>query len=465
MRTERLKCRKKDIVVIEKNYDKCDKFDYLVSAFSGAVGGLVDIFVVGSPLHSKAGKMTDDAINKVVENFAKLNKWDGHGEIDGAIRFLEDKFKVNYDQAVNNVQEGIIGVTPALHHMQSMAHSPDIIGLFFSIVNQFTGTSTIAFQGKLIHFQVERQKLVGRNFVQKLLYGCVNWVGHLLSDIAGSSSAKRKGSRGAGIVAPFYEMFELLDVGEIDEDTIAKLAESVYKKGYDARFALTASIPCKISEFLTSFIWALREYFNGNKIKETIKKIRQDSRLRIMHIVSNATLCVMDAIDAALQSAGNIVTFFTRLNLVAWYKLILRVIKAIAINFGVDDMLNGFYEYVKSCMMEEIEKLKNAFTTKYAREIAIANAYIYNLELSKKAYEINELMIIGVSKVENGTKKFIECSLEKLPKSKKEAEEELRKQQELRDKQNKIRRIIVVSCISILIIGVVLFLVLGKTKM
>ena len=460
MNTQKLKCRKKDVVIIDNNYKKCDKYDYLVSAFSGAVGGLVDIFIVGSPLNSKVGKVSDGAIDKVVENFAKLNKWHGSGGIEGAVKFLEDKFKVNYDQAVDSISDGIIGMTPAIHHMRSLAHAPDVIGLFFSIVNQFTGTSTALMYGKTIHYSVERQELLGHSFAQKLICGCVNWIGHLLSDVAGSSGAKRKGSRGAGIVTPFYELFELLDYGGIDNKTIAELAESVYKKGYDFRFALATSIPCVIADFLTTFIWALRELIEQREsIRKVVKKIKRDSRLRIMLIVSNATLCVMDLIDAAVKSSGNVIAFFMRLNLIAWYKLILRVIKELSIHFGFDNLLNGFCEAIKSYMIEEIEKLKNKFEAKYAREIAIANAYIDSLEISEKASEINELMIIGVSSIEKKSKEFIECSLDKLPHSKKEAE--LQRQEELKNKQ-KIRtiRIVIILSITVLITGVIVILVL-----
>ena len=39
--------------------DKCDKYDYLSAVACGAVGGLVDIFLVGTPGDSVLGKWTD----------------------------------------------------------------------------------------------------------------------------------------------------------------------------------------------------------------------------------------------------------------------------------------------------------------------------------------------------------------------------------------------------------------------
>ena len=47
-------------------YDKCDKYDYLVAVGCGAIGGMIDSFLVGSPTDSKLLSWTDSQINKVV---------------------------------------------------------------------------------------------------------------------------------------------------------------------------------------------------------------------------------------------------------------------------------------------------------------------------------------------------------------------------------------------------------------
>ena len=43
--------------------DKCDKYDYLAAVACGAVGGLVDIFLVGTPGNSVLGKWTDSQVD------------------------------------------------------------------------------------------------------------------------------------------------------------------------------------------------------------------------------------------------------------------------------------------------------------------------------------------------------------------------------------------------------------------
>ena len=85
--------------------------------------------------------------------------------------------------------------------MKSLGHSPDIIGLFFSILNQFTSTSTFLSNGQLITIETNTYELQGHNFISKLFCGVTNWFGHIMSDIAGSSGAA---GRGSGVVIPFY---------------------------------------------------------------------------------------------------------------------------------------------------------------------------------------------------------------------------------------------------------------------
>ena len=82
--------------------DKCDKYDYLSAVACGAVGGLVDIFLVGTPGDSVLGKWTDSQVDSAVKGFAKLVGWNPSqaqtGNVASAIGFLERKYKVNYDQ-------------------------------------------------------------------------------------------------------------------------------------------------------------------------------------------------------------------------------------------------------------------------------------------------------------------------------------------------------------------------------
>ena len=141
------------------NNDKCDRYDYLAAIGCGAIGGIIDIFFLGSPKDSKLTKFTDKQVDNMVMKFAKMTGWkpkqDKENSIASAIGFLEKKFKVNYDQRHGADVGGIFDMNTKNHHMKSLAHAPDIVGLFFSILNQFTSTATFIANGKLITIKTD----------------------------------------------------------------------------------------------------------------------------------------------------------------------------------------------------------------------------------------------------------------------------------------------------------------------
>jgi hypothetical protein len=337
-------------------HDKCDKYDYLTAVGCGVIGGLIDVFLVGSPKDSFLGKWTDKQVDNVVTVFAKICGWKpktGNEEnVKSAIGFLEKKFKINYDQANNNGKHGaggaVDGMTSKNHHMKSLAHSPDIIGLFFSILNQFTSTSTFLSEGQLITINTDTYELYGKDFFSKLFCGVVNWFGHIISDMAGSSGAK---GRGSGIVIPFFELFQIFNLGEFkigkDRQDLATLATRVFQEGYDFRFGLAMAIPVILSEMLVRLIWAMRRRFEYKlPIKECIPLNKYDN-LRIMLIVSHGTLCVIDVSDAGIRSGGDALNFFLHINIIAWYRFTSLVLKEIFIRLGIAADIQQYLESIK----------------------------------------------------------------------------------------------------------------------
>ncbi len=334
-----------DITQLRYN-DKCDKYDYLTAVGCGAIAGIIDVLAVGSPEDSVLGKWTDAQVDNCVIRFAKMVDTEGKvkdGNIASAIGFLEKKYKVNYDHNNSTKVDGLFKMAPKNHHMKSLAHSPDVIGLFFSILNQFTETATFVNNGQLIYIKSETCELVGGNWIAKIFCGAANWFGHLMSDIAGSSGGRgsANGGRGSGIVIPFYELFGLCDFGSFnigkDRQNLATLATRVFQEGYDARFGMTMAIPVLVCDLLIRLIWALRRFFQYKKpIQECIPTSRHDD-LRVMLIIGNGVLCVIDGVDAFARSGGgeNLIQFFTRLNLIAWFRFITLVIKEICIRTGL----------------------------------------------------------------------------------------------------------------------------------
>ncbi|MDW0113054.1 hypothetical protein QT711_07635 [Sporosarcina saromensis] len=322
----------------------CDRYDYAIAATCGAVAGLIDSFFVGMPGDSKLGKWTDQQVDNVVVKFAqtiwRADKNNGAQlrtepeNIAQAIGFLERKFKVNYDAryAADLVMgEETLNMRPSDHHLKSLGHSPDIIGLFFSLLDQFTGKASFIADGRIIRLEpiegTNAYKLQGENFLAKLYCGFANWLGHLLSDISGSSGTRghNDGRRGAGIPLPFYSLFQLCDFGSIEVNgqskTFAEFSTAVFESGYDARFGITMAIPVAFNEIAIRLLWALKSKFYHKRSWKESLPIGNKPELRRMLLVGHGTLCVVDGADAALRAGGNPLLFATRMNMVAWSRL------------------------------------------------------------------------------------------------------------------------------------------------
>ncbi|MFS1906257.1 hypothetical protein BCU30_008650 [Vibrio lentus] len=304
---------------------QCDKYDYLIAGTCGVIGGLIDVFFVGMPGEGALTKVADGAVDSTVEKFASVCGWKGSqgggDSTKSAIGYLERNFKVNYDQATtfgkNGTDGAVKNLSPKNHHIKSLGHSPDLIGLFFSILNQFTDTSTFVSNGQIITIDTDTHELKGGNFIAKIFSGFANWLGHLFSDMAGSSGAA---GRGAGIPIPFYNLLLMFDVGEFGKhkQTFATIATQVFEKGYDFRHGVALAIPVLITELLTRLMWVSKQRFYHNKPWKECVPTASNPELRRMLLVGHGTLCLIDAGDAALRSGGDMVQFLLRTNLIGW---------------------------------------------------------------------------------------------------------------------------------------------------
>lgn len=379
--------------------DKCDKYDYLIAAGCGAIGGLIDVFLVGAPGDSKLGNWTDAQVDKCVKIFAKLNGWNGKNDkVASAIGFLERKFRVNYDQRYTSDTGGLVDMSAGTHHLKSLAHSPDIIGLFFSILNQFTSTSTFISNGKIITIDTETFELQGNNFLSKLFCGVANWLGHLMSDIAGSSGRRGHGKRGSGINMPFYELFGLCNFGSLgkDKQTVAQLSEQVFIKGYDARFGLAMAIPVLITDLSIRLVWSLRRHFQYNRpIRECIPTASHPD-LRVMLIVGYGTLCLIDGVDAAIRSGGDVLAFVMRLNLIAWGKLLMMVLKEIFLRIklpvSIQQVINA-YKRINEALLTYLHELEKIDIDAFHRETKEYSALVAALDKAETPQQLNTCLL------------------------------------------------------------------------
>ena len=381
--------------------DKCDKYDYLAAVACGAIGGMVDIFFVGMPGESRLGDWTDQQVDNVVKSFAKKMGWKPNvknaDNAKSAIGFLERKFKVNYDQRKPGDVGNAFNIAPGTHHMMSLAHSPDIVGLFFSILNQFTSTSSFIVDGKLITVKSDTFELQGGNFIMKIMCGIANWFGHLMSDVAGSSGAH---GRGTGIVMPFYEIFGFCKFGSFsvgkEKKDLSEIAMQAFTNGYDFRFGLAQAIPLVITELSIRLIWGLRRRIQYKlSIKECIPTMKH-ADLRIMLMVGNGTLCVMDGIDAGLRAKGNYLEFFMRLNLVAWFRFTMLVIKEVCIRVGIKDALQEqieAFKRVNQALEQYLYELEQIDIELFEKETLKYHQLMKGLKGTSNSKELNEQLL------------------------------------------------------------------------
>ncbi|MDO4977124.1 MAG: hypothetical protein Q4E53_07665 [Eubacteriales bacterium] len=319
---------------------ECDKLDYILASCSGAMCGMMDLFLMGKPGESTVGNCTDKWFENRTMDFAKMCGWDDskNDSLSAAIKHLEKKFKIPYDQrGAGDAASWVFDLNPMNHHFKSLGHNPTLLGLFFSILDQFTNTSHFVSGGELISLQEANGKfeLQGNNLTSKLFCGFMNWFGHLISDMSGSSSSK---GRGMGIPSPFWSWTNdiiaikrklNIPIREFDK-SVNELALEIYKQGYDARFQIAQAIPVFVNEILVRTIYSIRRflrYFSTSKNRSFTSLWNScepfsNATVKRMLTVAHGTFCLIDMGDAVARSfitgggTFNITEFCMRINIV-----------------------------------------------------------------------------------------------------------------------------------------------------
>lgn len=336
---------KETVDSVRRMKPNCDRLDYILAAGIGALCGVIDVFLVGKPGESPIGNVTDQWFADRTIAFAKLchpEKKD-FDSLESAIRFLEKKFGVPYDQTgIGDAGRVVFDLNAKNHHFKSLAHNPSLFGLFFSILDQFTNTSHFVTNGQLISLQQadEGWYLQGENIPGKLFCGFVNWIGHLMSDVSGSNSSAKAGKRGMGIPSPLWTWTNDLiaikaklgiNVTEFDKQ-LNGIALNIFEQGYDVRFQSAQAIPVFVNELLVRFVYSVRRLIGCiTEIKDGKMSFQavwnkcepfSNATVKRMLTVAHGAFCLVDLGDAAgrgfICGAGtfNVGEFVLRLNIV-----------------------------------------------------------------------------------------------------------------------------------------------------
>lgn len=342
-----------DEMMKKYNISKLDKYDY---AFAGSIGilmGLVDVFLVGSvtdgnnkktkgeqgALSKRVDECYENIVQKMGQNAkandiltdkekyiksqldqnlpvsaAKIRQFDDriekakNADPKKAIKFLEDKFKVNYDAAHNGYVsgEGVSGMNASNHHLKSLAHDPGPLGLVIGIIDLMTGKSTmIDSNGQIIRVLTKNDTSIAGegNTLQQIIEATTTWFGHTMSDVSGSSGAK---GRGAGLPMPFYSVTQKMQFGQFDVNgkdmNVAELSEWIYKQGLDSRAVTAQAIPVIVMHILIMLYWIFKsKYYHKKTWRESLPIGENKKDVNKLYLFAQSTFTIVDVGDAVLR--------------------------------------------------------------------------------------------------------------------------------------------------------------------
>lgn len=325
---------------IDRLTNHADGLDYAVAVGSGIIAGLVDVIFVGEFSFDKANEVGNDKVNNFVVKMAQSQGYKGD-DLPGAIKFLEKKYPIAADKATNSFGGGL------QHHIRDFSHHPTPVGLFFSMLTQFThkvyGTDT-AGVFHIYELKEGELTLIGNNLQEKITFGLINWFFHMVSDMAGSSSSVEAGKIGTGLPGPILSLLKELSALPIFKSTnadgnkelsvwISKLFNGtllggrdengkLIKQKFDLRTEIGAlehlgkqAIPVIINECIVRGFYFIRRFYieiKSNNIKsiKDLKNINWNNTLPFknrtvirMLTISTGTMTAIDLADAAINSA------------------------------------------------------------------------------------------------------------------------------------------------------------------
>ena len=243
--------------------------------------------------------------------------------INGFSETLSKICKVPYDASI--VKNGM---NPNNHRLRSLSHDP-FFGLFFSVFDIALGTTTyIDNTGHLNIYKAPNNPIsIPKKFVATLYY-----IGHIVSDLFTAR----------GIPIPGFFLTQFFTVG-VNDDSIAELAENMYKDGYDMRHLASMSIPVLakniiISAYLYLFEMSSNEIVMTGPMKEK-KKIEASLKKEKMYFIANC-----------IAVGGNTIKFFAppsscnpcSLNAPEWFAFLhssIAMIKAKCRDFTAEEVM------------------------------------------------------------------------------------------------------------------------------
>lgn len=395
---------------IDRLTNQADGLDYTVAVACGILTGMIDAFWVGELDLQEANKKGKGMTENFVVKIARSQGYDGE-DLAGAVTYLEKKFPLAADAATDAFGGG------RQHHLRDFSHHPTPLGLMFSLLTQFTecfyGTDT---SGKFRIVRIDElnkpdqalaRARIGKDVPQKLIYGTIYWLFHLVSDMAGGSSTIAKGKLGTGLPGPLVSLLKEISSlpcfkkmnengnkefsvwisklfngtlwGKRDAD--GKLIAAPFDLRTEIGMAGKQAVPVIMNECVVrSFYFMRRLYLElkehpvadiqdlKNICWEKTWPIRNRTIVRMMTIASG-TFTAVDMADAAIRAAGEsggtVVGFAS--------KMVLRVNFVGVGRFAVAVATDAGMGMKRSSARNERMKL-------YSQQLALTNAKVFYKE-------------------------------------------------------------------------------------
>lgn len=360
---------------IDRLTNHSDVIDNLVAVGCGLLAGLIDMLWVGEFDFARGKAWSNQKVNDFVMKTAKAQGYEGE-RLDGAIKYLEDKFPVPTD----NIWKGKdVGISARSHHLDDLSHHPTPIGLFFSILTQFTQNGYFQnSEGTFLPISLDEkgEELVGTDIPSKFFCGTVNWFFHLVSDMSGSN---KTAGVGMGIPGPIVSMLkELATIPGLNRTALPQMLKDAFvKERFDLRSEMAVlhevgrqAVPVLINEVLVRAFYFLRRLIKNIKENGSFMRIDwketlpwKNRTIARMLTIATGTFTAVDladaAIRAALKSGGDLTTFTTqvllRVNFVGLGRFVIAV-------------------YVDLSMGSNREQLRNERIALLSKQLHLANA-------------------------------------------------------------------------------------------
>lgn len=275
--------------------------DTLVSIAAGVIASVIDIVFVGTPevvkIYRGGENFDGSVLTKILRQLGN-----GDDKLSRMLKWLSDKCEVPYDISV---EPGV--VIPNNHRLRNPGHDP-LFGLLFAVADIILGTATLIDDNGNIRIIVKGKEYPPEQKYLSVIY----YLGHLLSDVCTA--------RGLPVPGSFATQF--FTTGESDR-SIAKVAEQMYKDGYDLRHLASMSTPVVIKNMITdTYLNLVVSEEDGPFDLIAEREIREHKLMAYkyrLRLVSDAVSCGGNALKFFLPSTtGNM----TALNLPEWTSLL-----------------------------------------------------------------------------------------------------------------------------------------------